>query len=100
MAKLTKDSRSGVRLQFFDLIFEDSEGVLCLATTAQAAPRATFKQTFWDWPNDATAIENWILKQEGKLNVYFCVNLLSRQERKKEACLPTDILWADLDEVD
>jgi hypothetical protein len=45
-------------------------------------------------------IENYILDVEVNHNVYFCVNLLSKHERKKENCLPTKLLWADLDAVE
>jgi hypothetical protein len=42
-------------------------------------------------------LENWILKVERKYNVYFCVNLLTKKERKKDNCQRSSILWADLD---
>lgn len=89
--------KSQVRWQFFDLLFGDTEGIFCLATTNAAAPRATFKQHFYEWPTDFNKIENHILRHESKLNVYFCVNLLNKAQRLKENCLATDFLWADLD---
>ena len=86
-------------MQFFELLFGDSEGIFCVATTNSAAPRATFKQHFYEWPTDIHKIENFILRNESKLNVYFCVNLLTKAQRIKENCLATDFLWADLDSV-
>ena len=100
MPKLSKESRSAVRIQFFELIFGDAEAKLCLAITSPHAPKATFRQTFWDWPAQAIELENYILKHEAEFNIYFCINLLSRNERKKEACIPHNLLWADLDETD
>jgi hypothetical protein len=99
MAKLPKQSRSSVRVKFFELLFEDKEGLLCIATTHPEAPKATFRQSFWEWPTDIINVENFILKKEKDHNVYFCVNLLNRRERKKDFCLPTNLLWADLDDV-
>jgi hypothetical protein len=100
MPKLPKESRSAVRVKFFELLFEAKEGLLCIATTHPEAPKATFSQSFWEWPKQIIDVENFVLKKEKDHNVYFCVNLLNRQERKKEFCLPTNLLWADLDEVD
>jgi Protein of unknown function (DUF3987) len=99
MAKLPKQSRSSVRVKFFELLFEDKEGLLCIATTHPEAPKATFKQSFWEWPTDIINVENFIQKMEKDHNVYFCVNLLNRRERKKDFCLPGNLLWADLDDV-
>lgn len=74
-------------------------GYLCIATTNPGAPKATFTQQFFEWPRENKRVENHILKVERKHNVYFCVNLLEKMERKKDNCLPTDLVWADLDTV-
>lgn len=100
MPKLAKESRSTARIKFFELVFQDNEGLLCIGTTEPLAPRATYKQTFWEWPRQVIDLENYILRVEKDRNVYFGINLLSRRERKKEYCLPTDLVWADLDEID
>jgi hypothetical protein len=96
---MENEAKSRIRLGFFETIFGDSKGILCLATTDPRAPKATFRQEFFDWPKESIKMENWILKVEPKHNVYFCVNLLDRRERRKEFCLPTDLLWSDLDSV-
>jgi len=98
MTNLTKNSRSEVRLHFFELLFGDTEGVFTIATSDQRVPQASWKQHFFKYPDDILKIENFILKHEKTLNIYFCINLLSKYERKKEHCLPTNLLWADLDE--
>jgi hypothetical protein len=99
MVEFTKAAKSEQRLHFFETLFSDDEGYLCIATSDPRAPKATFAQQYFTWPNDAKRVENFFLRVERKDNVYFCVNLLSKRERKKENCLPTDLLWADLDAV-
>jgi len=92
-------AKSGIRLQFFELLFGDNEGLICLATTNSSAPRVTFKQTFFKWPEESARVESYVLRNESQLNVYFCVNLLAKPHRVKENCLATDFLWSDLDNV-
>ena len=99
MPAVTK-SKSEIRLGFFELLFGVSEGFLCIATTDPKAPKTSFQQKFFQWPNESLKVENFILKNEVTKNVYFCINLLSEQERKKYNATPTDLVWADLDEVD
>jgi hypothetical protein len=94
-----KPSESEIRSRFFELLFEDRKGYLCLATTEKISPRASFRQRFFEWPTDWREIEDYVLKNEPERNVYFCVSLLKKQERKKEHCVMNNILWADLDTV-
>lgn len=93
-------SKSGLRTAFFDAIFQDNEGWACIAISDPAAPKSRFEQKFFQWPGEGIRMENYIQTVEKKYNVYYCVNLLEKPERKKRWCLPTDVLWADLDEVD
>ena len=93
----TVQAKSELRLAFFESLFKDNQGFLCIATTEQVAPKTTFKQRFFSWPEDHKIVENFILSVESKHNVYFCVNLLKQQKRTKDDALPTDFLWADLD---
>jgi DNA-binding transcriptional ArsR family regulator len=95
----TVRSKSEIRLSFFELLFGVDVGYLCLATTDNRAPQTSFKQSFFEWPRESIKAENYILGVEGELNVYFCINLLSEMERRKKYCLPTDLVWADLDTV-
>lgn len=97
---MTVASKSGLRTQFFDVLFQDYDGYVCIATSDPNAPRSRFEQRFFKWPKDSLRMESYINGVEKKFNVYYCVNLLSKPERKKANCLPTDVLWADLDEVD
>lgn len=99
MATLTT-GKSKLRLGFFELVFGMNEGFLCIATIDPATGPLSFSQKFYKWPHEAIKVENYILSVENGHDVYFGVNLLSEMERKKEHCLPTDLLWADLDAVD
>jgi hypothetical protein len=91
-------AKSELRKQFFELLFKDYEGFICFATSEAAAPKATFRQHFFSWPKDHAKIEQFLLYNEQNRNLYFCINLLSKMERRKEFCLESDIVWADLDE--
>jgi hypothetical protein len=95
LAKLA--AKSELRTKFFDFLFEDNEGFICIATSDPRAPKSRFRQEFFRWPQESIRCENYILQLEEYLNCYFCVNLLSKPSRLKENCLPTDFLWADLD---
>lgn len=95
----TVQAKSELRLAFFESLFKDNQGFLCIATTGQIAPKTTFKQRFFRWPEDFKSVENFILSVEKKHNVYFCVNLLKQEKRTKDDALATDFLWADLDSV-
>lgn len=88
------------RLAFFDLVWGDKVGIVCIATKNPSLPNADFKQKFFNWPDEVTAIEEFIQVNKQSRDVYFCVNLLSKPERKKEHCLKHNLIWADFDEVD
>lgn len=92
-----KAAKSELRTRFFDHIFEDYEGYICIAISDPRAPKSRFKQDFFIWPTDSVKIEAHVMKFEERWNLYFCPHLLSRPLRSKENALPTDVLWADLD---
>lgn len=93
-------TKSELRIGFFELLFGVDKGYVCIALTDHRAPKSSFSQRFFEWPRESIKLENYILKHETGHNIYFCVNLLRQQERKKKHCMPTDIVWADLDESD
>jgi hypothetical protein len=96
----TIESKSDIRVKFFELLFGTTQGYLCIATSGKNSITSDFSQYFFEWPNEALKIENFILTVEENRNVYFCVNLLRNESRKKENCLPGSIVWADLDGVE
>lgn len=68
---------------------------MCIATEAHAPP---FRQKFFKWPHQEAEMQQFIEKEKLAKNVWFGVNLYSTTERSKKTCLPTNLVWADLDE--
>jgi hypothetical protein len=93
---MTTATSEQLRVEFFDWLFGNSEGYVCLATGDAKVPRKTFRQKFFHWPTQKEEIATHIRDNESR-NVWFCVNLLSQPERKKEFCINQNIVWADLD---
>lgn len=91
------ESQVAIRIQFLDYLFGDSKGFLCIATASNS--KVDFKQNFFEWPAQRSIAANFIDQQQKTKNVWFCVNLLSQPERKKEYCMPSTFAWADLDYV-
>lgn len=85
-----------LRVKFFDFIFGETEGFVCICTQIPHK-RSSFKQEFFKWPDERPQLNEFIEEKMGKQHVWFCVNLLRKAERKKEYCLPTNLVWADLD---
>ena len=88
-----------LREKFFDLIFGDNEGFVCIATR-QAHQKETFKQNFFKWPEQKNNISAFLDQATHRKDVWYCPSLLERAERKKEFCLPSDLVYADLDDCD
>jgi len=90
-----------IRVQFFDYLFGDSEGFICIATGRPTINRKKrnddFKQSFFQWPAQRNELSAFIEQAMSDRNVWFCTSLLERAERKKEYCLPGNLVWADLD---
>lgn len=93
MSKLSKDIQSN----FFKFLFREEDGYICIATS-EGQDKKSFRQHFFKWPDSNAELVNFIEKNTRQQNVWFCVNLLGKEERKKEYCLPTNLVWADLDE--
>ena len=91
-------TRTAIRAGFFQFLFGEDKGYVCLATATARDPKRSFKQHFFEWPKQYKDILAFIEVEGNKKNVWFCVNLLSKPERKKENCLPTNLVWSDLDE--
>lgn len=89
-------TKTALRAEFFDYLFGSEEGYVCLATRRER-DRDSFKQEFFSWPAQKADLLRFVEKQQIKHDVWFCVNILSRPERKKEFCKPTRLVWSDLD---
>lgn len=85
------------RLQFFDFIFSEESGQLCIAIGNSS--KQYFKQTWFNWPEQRNEMGNYLDKVAAKYNVWYGVTLFSRPERKREWALPGKRVWADLDLV-
>ena len=86
-----------IRLEFFELIFGDEEGMLCIATIHKDRGKTSFKRYFFNWPIAQTELLAFIASKEKAHDVYFSTAIFSRSQAKKEFARPTKIVWADLD---
>lgn len=86
-----------VSIDFFDSVFGNDQGYVCLATTKPPARRDTFVETYFEWPEQKDDMQNFIEKMRANHNIYFCVNVLSLKKRIKANAIPQNLIWADLD---
>jgi len=86
-----------LRAKFFDYLFGEEEGYVCIATSNRDGKQ--FNHSFFQWPKRKNELVSFLEQTAKSKNVYFCVNLLSKAERKKDFCLPTHLVWGDLDYV-
>jgi hypothetical protein len=84
---------------FFDYVFGDDEGFVCIAVQ-EPDKRQTFKEQYFQWPKNKERLVSYVNKQARTHNVWFGVNLLASPKRNKEHCVPCNLLWADLDTCD
>lgn len=86
-----------LRANFFKFVFTDKVGYVCIAT--ESAVKGDFKQRFFQWPVEESQLLACVANAvKTNKNVWFGINLLSRKERVKAACLDANLLWADLDD--
>lgn len=97
---MTVATISSERLKFFDFLLSEGEGYLCIAYNDPQKGKGSFSQSFFQWPKQRRDLAEFIAAVSPRKNVWFCPTLLSKAERKKEYCLPTNLVWADLDECD
>jgi hypothetical protein len=89
---------TNLRLQFFDYLFEEREGFLCIAhAPAKDGRKKEFKQRFFNWPTEREIMGSYVDEITKGNNVWFSVNLFRRTERKRDYAIPTRLVWADLD---
>lgn len=83
------------RQTFFDAVFGDLSGYLCIATLKPDT--RTFHEEFFYWPDQKDTaldfVQRWLMTH----NVYYCVNLMSDPKRSKENAIDSWVAWADLD---
>lgn len=93
---LMSSPNSALRTQFFDYLFGNAEGYLCLCTQPPN-DKKLFKQHFFKWPAERENVTKFLEGSIFRKNVWFCTSLLEKAERKKEFCLPSSLVWSDLD---
>jgi hypothetical protein len=84
-------------LAFFDYLFSNDQGYVVIATTRPPARRDTFKEQYFEWPDQKQELVDYVEKVTPSYNVYFCVNVLSVPKRLRENVIPQNLVWADLD---
>lgn len=89
-------TESQLRKQFFQFVFGDNEGYVCIATQ-KPSDRASFKQSFFEWPGQTGHLTEFVDRESKNKNIWFGVNLLTAPERTKQFCSSHNIVWADLD---
>jgi len=90
-------AKSEIRSTFFDYLFGDSPGYLCIGLIDPKKAERKLKQRFFSWPTEKEFVLDYIEKNYSGNNVYFCTSLLDGKQRRKENCLPGRLVWADLD---
>ena len=83
---------------FFKLLFGKTQGWLCIAYINPSS--RSFKEKFFQYPAQLTAIADDIIKNSDDKNVYFCPQLLKSGtpgSRRKDNVSVVTCAWADLD---
>lgn len=89
-----------VRLQFFDLLFGDEEGYICIAHHHKAKPKSELKRSFFEWPTQRSEVAAFITQKSVANDVWFATCLFDRSRALKEYAIRTRIVPADLDTCD
>ena len=85
------------REEFFHIVFGGirEEGYICLAR--RAAGRGVYKEQFFSWPDDLSAMAEFVDRSVIGNDVWFSPMLYDSKERRKERVLTCPVLWSDLD---
>ena len=85
--------------EFFKYALGRNEGYVCIATLAPG-DRTTFREHYFEWPQDMLKMSDFCLQEARTLNVYFCPQLLNSRRRDKSNVSVCPNAWADLDTCD
>lgn len=91
-------TESGLRQAFFEYLFGDEVGYVCICIQPPDDKNA-FRQTFFLWPEQAKALDQFVEIHKANKHVWFGVNLLSVAERKAHFCKIHNLVWSDLDKA-
>ncbi len=88
------------RETFFRLLFERGEGYICIAYNGKDRSPKTFREEFFQFPNELPQALDLINRIVQNHNVWFSPMLYTQRRRKKEFVSYTPCAWSDLDECD
>ena len=89
-------SDTSLRLEFFDYLFKADVGYLCISSQ-RPGKKDTFHDKFFEWPAEKSQMLDYIEKMIAGHNLWFGVNTLSLPRRIKDNCIPSNLVWSDLD---
>lgn len=87
---------ASIRVQFFDYLFRNKEGWLCIAYSPK---KDTFHQKFFEWPVERDNVSQFVEQVSHGNNVWFAVCLFKEAKRDRELAVDNNLVWADLDYI-
>ena len=88
-------NNSEKRAIFFKLVFGDSSGYLCISNKGT---NNVFREKFFKYPGELNAALVHIQDIQLYNNVWFCAQLMNKEQRVKSSSQNCKTLWSDLDE--
>lgn len=92
----TLGSEMTLRLEFFDYLFSDDIGYVCICTM-RPGKKETFNEHYFKWPGQKADMLEFIDKALAGHHIWFGINMLSVPKRLKVNCIPQNLVWADLE---
>ena len=86
------DTRKRTRA-FIQLVLQDKSGHIALARKSNGM----LINRFYEWPNEADRVIDWVEKSRSGNDLYFVPHLLRQPKRIKSNVIECPALWADLD---
>lgn len=99
----TTIAKNQLRQSFFEYLFEDDQGYLCLAVADRGNPdkmKRSFRRIFFEWPLAKNELRAFIDENLGTKHIWFSVHLFSRAKALKENAVGGRLIYADLDACD
>jgi len=92
----TQNELSNKWASFFRFVFgEDNEAYVCLCR--RDTQSELWNDEYFKWPDERDKIYDFIDRSLIGFDIYYCTQLLTRPERKKEYAGACPTAWADLD---
>ncbi len=88
---------------FFELIFADEKGYVCVGLKEPGDPpageQAKFARKFFWWPDQCSELVAFCLEKKDTYEVYYAPALFSTRNSKKDYVLGSRVFWAEFDGV-